>query len=696
MLLTITRKLTLGVGVLLTMLILLGAFSYVQTERLNRQLVHLIGHQEPVSAAGYEMEINLIGTGFGALAYLNEPSPQHLRRIRKDANDFASFQERYHAGADNDRERVFAARIEAGYERFKNIAERLTQRHDLENDRRTRLRRELEAIEHALEARIEDDVSAAPQLAEQIRLGLRMEEFVIQAGWTALDVQAGDVRGAREMAHDFSRTAARYRAQVATDGDWTLHLEGEFMHIVALAEELGQLNMAQSAELKELIVLRESLDELLDDELQVQAREELGRAQTAAQRLSEQTLTGLALTVPLALVIGVGGGWLTARSILQPLSQLLTATQTVARGKLGLRLQLTSGDEFVKLGQAFNHMVEQLQHNLVARSYVEAMLEAMSEALFVVCPNGTIRRVNAAACQWLGYTETELLGRPFSQVCPDARAVLVPGGLSGGVEIDFLSQGGDTIPVSISAGQLREHQDAPADWVLLAQDISERKRLQQELLTIADRERMRSGQELHDNLGQHLTGVAFLAKVLERKLQDIGVNETEDAAWVVRLVNEAVQRIRGLARGLHPVGLEASGLGPALEQLAADTAKLYGIDCEYRDGDGGPVLSTATANHLYRIAQEALNNALKHGHASHIRIELSTRRAKIRLLVADDGTGFDPRQPVKQPAMGLQSMRLRAAGLRAVLRIRSRPGNTQVLVVLPARTPVVEPAVEEA
>ena len=684
MLFTITRKLTLGVGVLTTMLILLGGFSYVQTERLNRQLVHLIEHQEPVSAAGYEMEINLIGTGFGALAYLNERSQQHLQRIRKDADDFAAFHERYREGADNNMEHAFAVQIDDGYQRFRNIAERLTQRHDREQEQRVRLHRELEAIEHALEERIEADLAAAPQLAEQVRLGLRMEEFVIQAGWTALDAQAGEVMDAREIVHDFSRTADHYRAHVATAGDWTMQLEGDFMHTAKLAEELRQLNMAQSADLKDLITLRESLDELLDDELQAQARAEIGRAQTAAQRLSEHTLEGLALIVPLALVIGLGGGWLTARSILQPLSQLLAATQTVANGKFGLRLQLTSGDEFAKLGQAFNHMVEQLQQNLVARSYVEAMVEAMSEALLVVSPDHKIRRVNAAACNWLGYTESELLGLPFTQVCPQARTALAAGGLSGSVEIDFVNKGGDIIPVSISAGQLREHPDAPTDWVLLAQDIRERKRLQQALLTIADRERMHSGQDLHDSFGQHLTGVAFLAKVLERKLQDLGLKEAEDAAWVVRLVNEAIERIRGMARGLHPVGLEASGLGLALEQLAADTAKLYGIECLYRAGDCVPVLSTATANHLYRIAQEALNNAIKHGHASHICIDLSTRRAKIRLRVADDGVGFDPQQPVIQPAMGLQSMRLRAAGLKAVLRIRSRPRNTQVLVVMPA------------
>ena len=691
--LTIAHKLSVGVGLYAGLLILLGAFSYLQTGRLQHRLMQLIEHHEPISSASYEMEINLIGTGFGTLAYLDNSAPKHLARVRKDIADFAYFLDNYRAHSKSDEEREFAERISTGYKQFTDLAQRLLQRHDDIATKRTEGQQQLTTLEQSLETRIEtDSVKASQLLDEQIRELFRLEEWVVTLDQATANRQESRTINFEHIVQDFSDTVTRYLLLQPAAERWARQTEADFSRALMRVKELEQLKAAQATDLSEFIELRELLDGLLDDEIQLHSRSRLVKAHQEAQLLSEQTLAGLLLAIPLAFAVSIGGGWFANRRIAKPLRRLYTGTQAIAQGDLTWRTQvLTADDEIATLGTAFNHMTEQLQNNLVARSYLEAVFQAMNEALFLLGTDGTIKKVNTSACAWLGYSEKQLLGVNFAQICPSTQTVLTSGTLHHEIEVDLLGQDGATISVSLSVGKLREHVNAPQDWVVLAQDIRDRKYLQQTMLTIVDRERMRSGQELHDSLGQHLTGVAFIAKVLESKLRALDVEEAKDAAWVVTLVNEAVQHTRRLARGLHPVELDMNGLGPALEQLAADSTKLFGIDCVlHNENSVPPSLDFDTANHLYRIAQEALTNALKHGHARSVRIDLSSRRAKLRLRIVDDGTGFDPHQPLTKPSMGLYSMRLRAMALSAKFRIHSRPGKTQVLVTLPIDAPAAE------
>lgn len=216
----------------------------------------------------------------------------------------------------------------------------------------------------------------------------------------------------------------------------------------------------------------------------------------------------------------------------------------------------------------------------------------------------------------------------------------------------------------------------------LTEEMAERERAERELLDISEREQQRIGHDLHDSLGQHLTGVALAGQVLQEKLSTRGLPEAADATKLVELVEEGIALSRKLAKGLHPVELEAEGLMQALEELASISSDLFKISCRF-DCDS-PVLirDTAVAGHLFRIAQEAISNAVKHGKAKNISIQLEALDDGIALRVKDDGVGL-PDTPPSSSGMGLRIMAHRASMIGATFSAkRDEAGGTVVSCVL--------------
>jgi signal transduction histidine kinase len=201
----------------------------------------------------------------------------------------------------------------------------------------------------------------------------------------------------------------------------------------------------------------------------------------------------------------------------------------------------------------------------------------------------------------------------------------------------------------------------------------ERERLKKEILEVAETERKRVGQDLHDGLGQALTGTALLAKSLETTLRNRGATEAEQAAVICKLVNGAIEQTRDVARGLFPSILEAAGLRGALEDLAAGVQTVSEVECRLSIAEPFEEPSDPfEALHLYRIAQESINNALKHGDPSTIEVSLTREGRTGCLTIRDDGLG-PPAQVEK--GMGLRLMDYRAALIGATLEFRGRPGE---------------------
>jgi signal transduction histidine kinase len=200
-------------------------------------------------------------------------------------------------------------------------------------------------------------------------------------------------------------------------------------------------------------------------------------------------------------------------------------------------------------------------------------------------------------------------------------------------------------------------------------DLTERKRLEQEILDVSSRERQSIGRDLHDGLGQELTGVALMLRSLATRFKHecpdgvAGINE------VVGLVNQSIESARALARGLLPVRTESGGLPFALRELAARSRDLYGLTVNFRAEIWPEItLSEASSSHLYRIAQEALTNAARHGRAAKVDILLMANRTTFLLRITDDGAGIsDQDKPVA--GMGLKIMRYRAGMIGAKIEI---------------------------
>ncbi|MDZ4403611.1 response regulator [Prosthecobacter sp.] len=220
----------------------------------------------------------------------------------------------------------------------------------------------------------------------------------------------------------------------------------------------------------------------------------------------------------------------------------------------------------------------------------------------------------------------------------------------------------------------------------------DRQRLEREILQISEREQQRIGRDLHDDLGQQLAGLSILTTVLTRTLAGRAAPEVPAAAKISDLLKEAVAMTRRLARGLHPVAPEPDGLVSALHDLAARMTGLFHIDCQFDCPTAVQVNDNTTATHLYRIAQEAVSNAVKHGHARQVRIGLSSDAETLTLTVKDDGGGISGLDPQRQ-GMGLRIMHYRADMIGARVSIANQTsGGTCVTCTLPMPPPAVPTA----
>ena len=210
--------------------------------------------------------------------------------------------------------------------------------------------------------------------------------------------------------------------------------------------------------------------------------------------------------------------------------------------------------------------------------------------------------------------------------------------------------------------------------------------MESEILEISEREQRRIGQDLHDGLSQHLRGIAHISHVLHEKLVQQSRPAAADSARITQLLEQAVDQARSLARGLFPVEREASGLMHALRALAVTAEGIYRISCRFVCPKPVLIHDNPTATHLYRIAQEAVQNAIRHGKATRIDIALSATKEAVSLCVKDNGQGFPQALPETR-GMGMEIMKYRARTIGGQLSHKpGTRGGAVLTCVLPAPT----------
>jgi PAS domain S-box-containing protein len=297
--------------------------------------------------------------------------------------------------------------------------------------------------------------------------------------------------------------------------------------------------------------------------------------------------------------------------------------------------------------------------------------------------------VNPGFQRLFGYSRDEVVGhtsREFGLWAnpQDRKAVIRLFHAQGAVydfEVRWWTKSGTIREVLLSVERIE--LDGVPCALSIAHDVTERRELERELIEISERERQRIGYDLHDTLGQHLAGIAFLSKVLEQQLTARHAAEAAQAAQIVTFTNQAIEQARTLAGGLAPVTLETYGLVFALQELAASVEALFHCSCKVSSHHAIHITDHAVAMHLYRIAQEAVNNAIQHGKAIQITITLSVQpEGGMLLMVQDDGVGL-PTGVAKRRGMGLRIMHHRARMIGAILEVqRQTYGGTRVICTL--------------
>lgn len=325
---------------------------------------------------------------------------------------------------------------------------------------------------------------------------------------------------------------------------------------------------------------------------------------------------------------------------------------------------------------------------------VEAILETAVEGIVTIDERGRVDSFNRAAEKMFGFAAAEVLGRNVRMLMPspdrerhdtyignylrtgEAKIIGI------GREVVAQRKDGTRFPMDLSISEVRLGDRRL--FTALMRDISERRKLEQQVAAAAEHERARIGRELHDGLGQQLGGLLFLMQGLQSDLKEKQQPRLADTAQqLCEELTTAMRQARDLAHELYAVRAAPDGLTQALENLATRVSAARGVACSFSGDRSMRVESQAAASHLYRIAQEAVHNALKHGGATRIDVELVRRESVAILSIRDNGTGLASQ--AAGGGIGLRTMEQRARLLGGELAVQSRSeGGVEVECTVPA------------
>lgn len=331
-------------------------------------------------------------------------------------------------------------------------------------------------------------------------------------------------------------------------------------------------------------------------------------------------------------------------------------------------------------------ITEQQLRESEARS--RSILETTVDAIITINPRGAIKSFNKTAEKLFGYPSKEVIGKNVKVLMPEPYKAehddyldryLETGErkiIGIGREVTGRRKDGSTFPMYLAVSEVK----LPNQHIFtgIVRDISEQRRLEQEILRISEHERQRIGQDLHDGLGQMLTGIGLITKNLSQQLKNQGNELAEDAEEINSLIKEADEQARTLARGLVPVEFDEKGLEAALERLKQNAEKLFDIEFSLEVLGNIDFDDATQAIHLYRIAQEGVSNAVKHGAATKVSVHLASTEKHIRLRVVDNGTGFSKNWDA-EGGLGVRIMQFRARLIGGNLEISDVPDKGAII-----------------
>jgi PAS domain S-box-containing protein len=356
-------------------------------------------------------------------------------------------------------------------------------------------------------------------------------------------------------------------------------------------------------------------------------------------------------------------------------------TQVIERNAVGQALRIVGACIDVDLRR-------QAEQTLLTQARI---LETMREGVVLVRRDGAIEFTNPAfdkmfrraAQELAGHSVLELFnGKPAQSAPPTLEGLLDLHHRGGRRDMVFRRHDGSHFAGEVLSAEVE--MSGEKKILVVVQDISERKQLESEIVEIANAERRRLGADLHDGLGQELTGISLMLRSHAKRAAAGVFRETPEIDEIIALVNHAIQSARKMALGISPVTLERGGLLPALQTLIIWSRDNYQIDLQLRLAIHAPLgLGESAAAHLYLIVQEAINNAVRHGRAHRVVVRLRSSRSVVLLSITDDGVGI-AEAAARGTGMGLKLMEYRCAVIGGVMSVkRAWQGGTRVRCVCP-------------
>ncbi len=336
-------------------------------------------------------------------------------------------------------------------------------------------------------------------------------------------------------------------------------------------------------------------------------------------------------------------------------------------------------------GQSSDEMKRAQEALADSEAHVESIIETAVSGIVTIDELGKITLFNPAAQRMFGYAKEEALGQDVATLMPEPyraehgayiRRYLEtnePRIIGTGLDVNGRRKDGSVFPVHVSVGESRDARGR--FFTGIVENITDRRLLERHVLEIGAQIKQQVGQELHDSVGQELAGLKYLATAFSRELEKKSAPEAEMGREISEIAERIQSRVASAIRGLTPVDVDEQGLMSALELLASGTTKRFGIPCTFECRESVRVNSNQLATQLYRIAQEAITNAVKHGHPDTIEIRLSDENGTLRLEIMDDGEGLREEDIVSSDGLGLKIMRHRCKSVFGHFDVGLREGG---------------------